>query len=81
MAATADETLDSRYLLRILRAVERGYFTVRLPDDLAGVEGDIARTIVEAYGGSLEVEGQGGGTRVSILLPTRLPKKRVTGLR
>ncbi len=36
------ETLDSRQILRALRAVKRGDFSIRLPLDLTGIDGEIA---------------------------------------
>ena len=43
-ASAVDATsLDRRTLLQALRAVKRGEFTARLPEDLAGLDGQIAR--------------------------------------
>jgi len=52
-AAPRQETpaLDSRQLLAALRAFRRGDFSVRLPDDLDGVDGDIA----EAFNSVVEL--------------------------
>ncbi len=50
--------LDSRQLLAALRAFKRGDFSVRLPDELTGIDGQIAETfndIVQATA-SLEIE-------------------------
>ncbi|NBW16005.1 MAG: hybrid sensor histidine kinase/response regulator, partial [Caulobacteraceae bacterium] len=41
-AALAQPTLDNRQLLAALRAFRRGDFSVRLPDDLTGMDGDLA---------------------------------------
>ncbi len=41
-AAVAEETLDSRQLLKVLRAFRKGDFSVRLPTDLIGADGAIA---------------------------------------
>ena len=41
-AAVAQPTLDNRQLLAALRAFRRGDFSVRLPDDLTGMDGDLA---------------------------------------
>lgn len=41
-AAVASETLDSRQLLKVLRAFRKGDFAVRLPTDLIGADGAIA---------------------------------------
>src|SRR5437667_347871 len=38
----APETLDRRALLRVLRALKKGDFTMRLPLDLTGIDGQIA---------------------------------------
>src|SRR5204862_2537846 len=38
----APETLDRRALLRALRALKKGDFTMRLPLDLTGIDGQIA---------------------------------------
>lgn len=37
------ESLDRRKLLAALRGFRRGDFSVRLPDELSGVDGEIAR--------------------------------------
>ena len=41
-AAVAAERLEPRHLLKALRAFKRGDFSVRLPADLTGVDGEIA---------------------------------------
>src|SRR5215213_8517433 len=41
-APAATDTLDQRQLLSALRAVRRGDFKVRLPNDLSGLAGEIA---------------------------------------
>ncbi|MBA2466311.1 MAG: chemotaxis protein, partial [Sphingomonas sp.] len=41
------ETLDRRKLLAALRGLRRGDFTVRLPDELSGIDGEIARLFNE----------------------------------
>src|SRR5215471_21023526 len=46
-AAKGVESLDHRQLLSALRAFRRGEFDVRLPDDLAGVDGQIAEAFNE----------------------------------
>src|SRR5437016_5148376 len=40
--AMSPDALDSRQLLKVLRAVKKGDFSVRLPHDQTGVAGDIA---------------------------------------
>src|SRR5690242_2362436 len=42
--ASDPSTLDAKRLLMALRAFKRGDFSVRLPEDLTGVEGEIAST-------------------------------------
>src|ERR1700742_3416617 len=46
MPATADQktspALNSRHLLSALRAFRKGDFSVRLPSDLTGIDGEIA---------------------------------------
>ena len=42
LTSSADGSLDLRHLLRALTAARDGDFSVRLPSDLAGVEGKIA---------------------------------------
>src|ERR1044071_1421935 len=42
-----ERQLDSRQLLSALRAFRRGNFSVRLPDDLVGVSGEIAAVFNE----------------------------------
>jgi HAMP domain-containing protein/signal transduction histidine kinase/CheY-like chemotaxis protein len=44
LAQSADSNLDSKRLLMALRAFKRGDFSVRLPEDLAGIDGEIAAT-------------------------------------
>jgi HAMP domain-containing protein/signal transduction histidine kinase/DNA-binding response OmpR family regulator len=44
VAPAADSTLDSKRLLTALRAFKRGDFSVRLPEDLTGIDGEIAAT-------------------------------------
>jgi methyl-accepting chemotaxis protein len=46
-AAHAAERLEPRLLLKALRAFRRGDFSVRLPADLIGVDGDIAEAFNE----------------------------------
>ena len=41
------DTLDRRKLLTALRALRRGDFSVRLPDDFSGIDGEIARLFNE----------------------------------
>src|SRR5205823_1150668 len=41
----APETLDRRALLRALRALKKGDFTMRLPLDLTGIDGQIAEVL------------------------------------
>ncbi len=53
-AAVASERLESRHLLKALRAFRRGDFSVRLPTDLTGVDGDIA----EAFNDVVELNEQ-----------------------
>ena len=38
------DKLDTKMLLKTLRAFKKGNFTVRLPEDLTGVDGEIAGT-------------------------------------
>ena len=45
--STAAERLEPRSLLKALRAFRRGDFSVRLPADLIGVDGDIAEVFNE----------------------------------
>ncbi|WP_119462461.1 HAMP domain-containing protein [Rhodospirillaceae bacterium SYSU D60014] len=45
--AVQTDHLESRRLLRALRAFRRGDFSVRLPEDMAGVDGEIARSFNE----------------------------------
>src|SRR5258705_7505725 len=49
----AREVLDHREILRALRAVKKGDFSVRMPTDLIGVDGEIA----EAFNGIAEASG------------------------
>jgi HAMP domain-containing protein/signal transduction histidine kinase/DNA-binding response OmpR family regulator len=42
MASIADDSLDNRQLLAALRAFRRGDFSVRLPVNLGGVDGELA---------------------------------------
>ena len=53
MALAADDsaTLDRREILKALRAFRRGDFTVRLPGDLVGIDGEIATVFNEAVEG------------------------------
>src|SRR5579862_8133656 len=44
LAQGADSALDSKRLLMALRAFKRGDFSVRLPEDLTGIDGEIAAT-------------------------------------
>ncbi|HEU4487595.1 MAG TPA: response regulator [Povalibacter sp.] len=44
LAADASPTLDRRDILKALRALRRGDFSVRLPEDLADIDGEIATT-------------------------------------
>jgi len=41
-AVSAEPTLDTRQLLAALRAFRRGDFSVRLPSDLTGLDGELA---------------------------------------
>jgi len=52
------EALDHRQLLSALRAFRRGEFDVRLPDDLSGVDGQIAEAFndLTQFAGSLRTE-------------------------
>jgi HAMP domain-containing protein/signal transduction histidine kinase/CheY-like chemotaxis protein len=45
VSETTSDTLDARQLLRILAAVQRGDFTVRMPVDTVGVAGKVADTL------------------------------------
>ncbi len=51
-------SLNNRHLLAALRALRRGQFEARLPDDLAGVDGQICDTFNELaqFAGALRVE-------------------------
>jgi methyl-accepting chemotaxis protein len=44
-ATPASAELDQKQLLRVLMAVKKGDFTVRMPDDLTGTAGKIADTL------------------------------------
>jgi len=44
------DTLDRRKLLTALRALRRGDFTVRLPEEFSGIDGEIARLFNEVVG-------------------------------
>ena len=44
------DTLDRRKLLTALRALRRGDFTVRLPEEFTGIDGEIARLFNEVVG-------------------------------
>jgi methyl-accepting chemotaxis protein len=44
------DTLDRRKLLTALRALRRGDFSVRLPEEFTGVDGEIARLFNEVVG-------------------------------
>ena len=44
------DTLDRRKLLTALRALRRGDFSVRLPEEFSGVDGEIARLFNEVVG-------------------------------
>ena len=46
-AAAAAERLEPRQLLKALRAFKRGDFSIRLPADLTGMDGDIAEAFNE----------------------------------
>ena len=46
-ATEATHELDRRQILSALRAFRRGDFSVRLPEDLDGIDGDIAQTFNE----------------------------------
>src|SRR5690349_11909646 len=46
-AAASSDTLDSRQLLRVLMAVRKGDFSVRMPSDYTGTAGKIADTLNE----------------------------------
>ena len=46
-ATEATQELDRRQILSALRAFRRGDFSVRLPEDLDGIDGDIAQTFNE----------------------------------
>src|SRR6476661_7642048 len=52
------EGLGNRQLLGAMRALQRGEFDVRLPDDFAGVDGQLATTFNELaqFAGSLRSE-------------------------
>ncbi|MBV9787749.1 MAG: HAMP domain-containing protein [Chloroflexi bacterium] len=45
--SASTDTLDSKQLLRVLMAVKKGDFSVRMPDDLTGTAGKIADTLNE----------------------------------
>lgn len=45
VTAEETDTLDSRQLLRVLMAVKKGDFSVRMPDDYTGIDGKIADTL------------------------------------
>jgi CheY-like chemotaxis protein/signal transduction histidine kinase/HAMP domain-containing protein len=47
LAAPDSATLNSRDILKALRALKRGDFSVRLPGDLAEIDGEIANTFNE----------------------------------
>ena len=42
MSQVSEAQLDPKLLLKSLRAFRRGDFTIRLPSDLTGVDGEIA---------------------------------------
>src|SRR5438552_9315039 len=44
---TVTATLDSRQLLRVLLAVKKGDFSVRMPEDLTGMAGKVADALNE----------------------------------
>ena len=46
-AVAAAERLEPRQLLKALRAFKRGDFSVRLPADLTGIDGEIAEAFNE----------------------------------
>ncbi|HTI68051.1 MAG TPA: HAMP domain-containing protein, partial [Caulobacteraceae bacterium] len=47
-ASIAEESLDNRQLLGALRAFRRGDFSVRLPRDLSGIDGEICEAFNDA---------------------------------
>ncbi|HUH00784.1 MAG TPA: HAMP domain-containing protein, partial [Kofleriaceae bacterium] len=55
-------TLQSRQILAALRAMKRGDFSVRLPDDLDGVDGQICET----FNGLVEVARQVGEEAITV---------------
>ena len=56
--APREDGLDNRQLLAALRGLRRGEFSVRLPDELTGVDGQICETFNELaqFAGSLRQE-------------------------
>jgi methyl-accepting chemotaxis protein len=54
LAQRPEPTLDNRQLLAALRAFRRGDFSVRLPGDLTGMDGDLA----EAFNDVVELSDQ-----------------------
>jgi hypothetical protein len=63
---TARETLDRRQLANALRSFRRGDFTVRLPEDLAGPDAEIARLFNEVV--SMEEELTNEFERLSLVV-------------
>ncbi len=54
LAETTPQSLDRRQLVAALRSLRRGDFSVRLPDDLSGIDGEIAMLFNEV----VTLEGQ-----------------------
>ena len=50
--------LDGRKLLAALRGLRRGDFSVRLPDELAGIDGEIARIFNEVVSLNENITGE-----------------------
>jgi methyl-accepting chemotaxis protein len=79
---TAAAQLDSRVLLRALRALRKGDFTVRLPSDLSGIDGELAEAFNEVVelnhnlAGELDRIGRVVGKEGQIGERGRLPSAR-----